>query len=162
MTDKDEAKHNVSLQIRKRNAACGRQTAEVVLSQLLSLAFALLSPHRGKRGLYLQTPQHRQTPAEPWGRSPVKMTTREKKTKNPPERCPLGLKLVISCLFFSFWSLQKKRGKEGITLLWVCHRSFFFSQYCHGTLIVFIAARRLNSEITQSKSRFQTHIWSIR
>lgn len=47
-----------------------------------------------ERGLYLQTPQHQQTPAEPWGRSLVKLTTREK--KNPPKRCPLGVKLVFS------------------------------------------------------------------
>lgn len=60
MTNKDEAKHNVSLKIRKRNAACGRQTVEVLFSQLLSVAFVLLRPLWCK-GLYLQTPQHQQT-----------------------------------------------------------------------------------------------------
>lgn len=41
-TNKDEAKHDVCLKIRKRNAACGKHMEEVLYSQLLSMAFVLL------------------------------------------------------------------------------------------------------------------------
>lgn len=112
-----------------------------------------------KRGLYLQTPRDRQTAAESWGRSLVKLTTRDRKETS--EKTSVGLEKRChfrkSVPLFSrhIRVFKRKREKtEKIRIyfafslspfipfisLFIC---LFCFQYCRRTLVVFIATRRL-------------------
>lgn len=120
------------------------------------MAFVLLRPFRWK-GLYLQTPQHQKTQnheVDHWSNRPLE--------KKPPKRRSFGVKLVISekygSCFLSCLADTNERGNiRNSTLLWVCQN--YLSLYCSGTLIVFIATRRIDSQTLNGTLYDFTHTY---
>lgn len=149
----EETKRSVSLQVEEKGK---RKKSYHWASSWAWLWFT--PPTLVKLGLYLQTPRHQQSPAEPWGRSQVKPTTGEQGKKRKMSSWAVKCHKSMPVFFFfcqsSRWFLKKSCSK------YVAIRC---SQYCRGTLTVLLLPDDIKTLIThfdQSDPEMTPdHIW---
>lgn len=158
-----ETKRCVSLQVEEKTPRVGERKKKEVLSfsQLLSVASVQRRLSWWNRGFTCKPLRHQQSPAEPWGRSQVKLTTGEQEKKKK-KRCLPGLEnFTKACLFYvnpqwDFFLFKKKKGCSKYVAI-LC------SQYCHGTLTALLLPDDIKTLITHfDQSDWEMtpdHIW---